>query len=67
MGKRLAEYNHRKREKLAKAQNIESKLKITLTQYYGAGVVVAIWMLGILGYYIYQSKKGGVFKVALVH
>ena len=51
VGKRLAEYNSRKREELAKAQKSEPKL--TLSQYYGAGAIVAIGMLGILGYYIY--------------
>ena len=34
-GKRLTEYNHRKREEMAKAQKIESKPKLTLSQYWG--------------------------------
>ena len=52
VGKRLAEYNRRKREELAqrKTQKSESKTKLT---YYSAGVVVAIGMLGIIGYYVY--------------
>ena len=50
-GKRLAQYNRRKREQLAKAYS-ESKLT-----YYGAGDIVAIGALGILGYYIYEFKK----------
>ena len=33
VGKRLAEYNHRKREELAKAQ--KSRPKLTSSQYYG--------------------------------
>ena len=44
VGKRLAEYNHRKREELAKAQ------KLTSGHYYG--VIVAIVELGILSYCI---------------
>ena len=53
-GKRLAEYNCRKREELSKAQKkIESEPKLTLSQYYGAGAVVAIGVLGVLGYYVY--------------
>ena len=51
-GKRLAEYNRRKREELVKAQ---SEPKLT---YYGAGVVVAIGALGLLGYYNYRFEKG---------
>ena len=34
-GKRLTEYNHRKREEVAKARKSEPKL--TSSQYYGAG------------------------------
>ena len=58
MGKRLAEYNRKKREDLAKAQKVESKPKLTSSQYYRVIVFMAIGVLGILGYYIYQSKKG---------
>ena len=53
-GKRLAENNHKKRE--AKKQ---SKLeKSGVNQYYGIGAVLALRVIGGLGYYIYQSKKG---------
>ena len=55
MGKRLAEYNRRKREKLAKAQ---SELQLTSGQHYGTGAIVAIGALGVLGYCVYQFKKG---------
>ena len=51
-GKRLAEWNRRRREEnihLAKAQN---EPNIT---YYGAGAVVAIGVLGVIGY-VYQCK-----------
>ena len=59
VGKRLAEYNHRKKEELAqesKAQ--ESEPKLTLSQAYGIGAVMAVGVLDFLGYHIYQSKKG---------
>ena len=55
VGKRLAEYSRRKREELAqlKAQKSESETNLT---YYGAGDVVATGMLGVIGYYVYQSE-----------
>ena len=53
-GKRLAESNHKKRE--AKKQ---AKLKASgINQYYGIGAVLALGVIGGLGYYIYQTKKG---------
>ena len=53
-GKRLAESNRKKRE--AKKQ---SKLEASgVNQYYGIGAVLALGVIGGLGYYIYQSKKG---------
>ena len=50
-GKKLAEYNHRKREKLAKAQKIEPKLNFS--QYYGTVAIMAVGALGVLGYYVF--------------
>ena len=53
-GKRLAEWNRKNKEKLAhetKAQKCEANLT-----YYGAGAVVAIWVLYVVSYYVYQSK-----------
>ena len=53
-GKRLAESNHKKRE--AKKQ---VKLEASgVNQYYGIGAVLALGVIGSLGYYIYWSKKG---------
>ena len=53
-GKRLAESNRKKRE--AKKQ---SKLeKSGVNQYYGIGAVLALGVIGGLGYYIYRTKKG---------
>ena len=52
-GKRLAESNHKKRE--AKKQ---AKLETSgVNQYYGIGAVIALGVIGGLGYYIYWSKK----------
>ena len=52
-GKRLAESNHKKRE--AKKQ---AKLEASgVNQYYGIGAVLALGVIGGLGYYIYRSKK----------
>ena len=52
-GKRLAEYNCRKREE-KKAQGGG------VNQYYGigTGAVIAVGVISGLGYYIYRTKKG---------
>ena len=53
-GKRLAESNCKKRE--AKKQ---VKLDASgVNQYYGIGAVIALGVIGGLGYYICRSKKG---------
>ena len=53
-GKRLAESNRKKRE--AKKQ---VKLEASgVNQYYGIGAVLALVVIGGLGYYIYRTKKG---------
>ena len=39
----------------------QAKLKKTasgVNQYYGIGAVIALGVIGGLGYYIYQTKKG---------
>ena len=36
-----------------KAQKSKSETKLS---YHGAGAVVAIGVLGVIGYYVYQSK-----------
>ena len=48
VGKRLAEYNPKKRK----------EQKIEVNQYYNIGVVLAVGAIGCLGYYLYQNKKG---------
>ena len=53
-GERLAESNRKERE--AKKQ---AKLEASgVNQYYGIGAVLALGVLGGLGYYIYRTKKG---------
>ena len=42
----------KKREEQAKLE------KSGVNQYYGIGVVIALGVIGGLGYYIYQTKKG---------
>ena len=54
MGERPAESNRKKRE--AKKQ---AKLEARgVNQYYGIGAVLALGVMGGLGYYIYRTKKG---------
>ena len=58
-GKRLAAINHKKRE--AKKREEQAQLeKIGVNQYYGIGAVLAVGVIGGLGYYIYPTKKGEV-------
>ena len=55
-GKRLAESNHKKRE--AKKREQQVKLEASgVNQYYGIGAVIALGVIGGLGYYIYRAKK----------
>ena len=55
-GKRLAESNHKKRE--AKKGEEQVKLEASgVNQYYGIGAVIALGVIGGLGYYIYRTKK----------
>ena len=54
VGKRLAESNRKKREAKKQVQ-LEAR---GVNQYYGIGAVLALGVIGGLGYYIYQTKKG---------
>ena len=59
-GKRLAAINCKKRE--AKKREEQARLEKTasgVNQYYGIGAVIAVGVIGGLGYYIYQTKTGG--------
>ena len=53
-GKRLAESNCKKR-KAKKQVKLEAS---RVNQYYGIGAVIALGVIGSLGYYIYRTKKG---------
>ena len=58
-GKRLAESNRKKREAKKREQ---AKLDASgnwrpVNQYYGIGAVIALGVIGGLGYYIYRTKK----------
>ena len=56
-GNRLAESNHKMRE--AKKREEQVKLEASgVNQYYRIGTVIALGVIGGLGYYIYRSKKG---------
>ena len=57
-GKRLAEWNHRKKEELAQ-KSIAQESKLNLSQAYSTGAVIAVGVLGLLGYYIYQRSSPG--------
>ena len=60
-GKRLAAINHKKRE--AKKREEQAQLeKIEVNQYYGIGAVIALGVIGSLGYYIYRTKRGEVSR-----
>ena len=54
-GKRLAAINHKKREEQAQLEKTISRV----SQYYRIWAVIAVGVIGGLGYHIYWSKKGG--------
>ena len=59
-GKRLAVINHKKREAKKREEQVQlEKTASGVNQYYGIGAVIALGVIGSLGCYIYQSKKGG--------
>ena len=51
--KRLAAINHKKREEQVQL------VKIRANQYYGIRAILAVGVIGGLGYHIYRTKKGG--------
>ena len=52
-GKRLAESNRKKRKAKKQAKLETSRVN----QYYGIGAILALGVIGGLGYYIYRTKK----------
>ena len=55
-GKRLAESNRKKREVKKREEQVKLEV-IRVNQYYGIGAVLALGVIGGLGYYIYRTKK----------
>ena len=62
-GRRLAEYNRKKKEELKVQEQKCEVQKSEVSQYYGIGAVIAVGVIGGLGYYLYQAKKGEVNNV----
>ena len=56
-GKRLAESNCKKREVKKREEQVKLEAR-GVNQYYGVGAVLTLGVIGGLGYYIYQTKKG---------
>ena len=59
-GRRLAKYNHRKREQAKQKREEQSEGPSEVNKYYSIGAVIAVGVIGGLGYYIYRTKKGEV-------
>ena len=58
-GKRLAAINRKKREAKKREEQVQlERTASRVNQYYGIGAVIALGVIGGLGYYIYQSRKG---------
>ena len=58
-GKRLAAISHKKREAKKREEQVQLE-KTGVNQYYGIRAVIALGVIGGLGYYIYRTKKGEV-------
>ena len=57
--KRLAAHNRRRREEKKREEQTQlEKTTSRVNQYYGIRAVIALGVIGGLGYYIYQSRKG---------
>ena len=64
-GKKLAEYNRRKKEELKEQKKNEwesenSAVNLTSTQCYGIGAFAVAGAIIIVGYQVWKSKKKGV-------
>ena len=62
VGKRLAAINCKKREAKKREEQAQLERTTGVNQYYGIGAVIAVGVIGGLGYYIYRSKKGQVSR-----
>ena len=56
-GKRLAAINRKKREGKKREEQVQLE-NSGMNQYYRIGAIIAVGVIGGLGYYIYQNKKG---------
>ena len=64
--KRLAAINHKKREAKKREEQVQfERTASRVNQYYGIGAVIALGVIGGLGYYTYQTKKREVPNRAL--
>ena len=61
-GERLAAINRKKREvkKREKQAQLERGFAIGVNQYHSFGAILALGVIGGLGYYIFRTKKGEV-------
>ena len=64
-GKRLAEHNCKKREAKKREEQVQLE-RIRVNQYYGIGAVIALGVIGDLGYHIYRSKKSPVTREVMM-
>ena len=53
----MAAINHKNREAKRREEQVQLE-KTGMNQYYGIGAIIALGVIGGLGYYIYRSKKG---------
>ena len=61
VGTRLAAINHKKREVKKREEQVQlEKTTSRVNQYYGIRAVIALGVIGGLGYYNYRTKKGEV-------
>ena len=63
--KRLAAINRKKREAKKREEQLQLK-KSGVNQYYVIGAVIAVGVIGGLGYYIYRSKKGPTIREVMM-
>ena len=59
-GRRLVEYNHRKREELKAQKSKQVEPMLDSSTCYGIGAVLAVGVIGCLGYYVHQAKVNNV-------
>ena len=59
VGKRLAEHNCNKREelKVQKEEELKAQKESEVSQYYNIGAILAVGVIGSLGYYFYHAKS----------